>query len=394
MTTEQILGGLLILTIGPIVGTIKPLWRDKTSWAIAQGLLCVGVSKLLFSYLFYDQFLATGSSVWVMTWDMIALMGLVLARSRGDRRVDLWSIAAGYGLHDPVSAGLAALLSSAGVICFRTNKQGLQVVLFAMMLVTALRYSSNQPLLVMTGLLCLMIYWSHEKADRSKEKSTQDSTQQINSPETEMKFFRADAAVVTFDDRVLPLQAGQPATYLSQLRRSGYSVPQGWMVYPGDDLETVITLVSPTAQVPAIVRYSHLLANPLDDRTKQVWESKSDQELRAALLQAFDGAKASMVLMVMPKVWAVFSGVVREVMPGYVLVTCGQERFEVRSKGQISANVKTYETPDRLIREVADLLAKLQKEHGEDYKKQLGCGFAIHWRHDGETLWIWDICGL
>ena len=132
MTTEQILGGLLILTIGPIVGTIKPLWRDKTSWAIAQGLLCVGVSKLLFSYLFYDQFLATGSSVWVMTWDMIALMGLVLARSRGDRRVDLWSIAAGYGLHDPVSAGLAALLSSAGVICFRTNKQGLQVVLFAM----------------------------------------------------------------------------------------------------------------------------------------------------------------------------------------------------------------------------------------------------------------------
>lgn len=395
MTTEQIFSGLLILTIGPIVGTIKPLWRDKTSWAIAQGLLCVGASKLLFSYLFHAQFVAAGSSEWAIAWDMIALMGLVLARSR-EGRVDLWSIAAGYGVHDPISAGLAALLSGAGVICFRTNKQGLQVMLFAMMMVTALRHSSNQPLLVMTGLLGLMIYWSHEKADRSKpsEKYTQESTQHPNSPETEMKFFRADAAVVTFDDRVLPLQAGQPAAYLSQLRRSGYSVPQGWMVYPGDDLETVITLVSPTAQFPAIVRYSHLLTNPLDDRTKQVWESKSDQELRAALLQAFDGAKASMVLMVMPKVWAVFAGVVREVMPGYVLVTCGQERFEVRSKGQISANMKTYETPDRLIREVADLLSKLQNEYGEDYKKQLGGGFAIHWRHDGETLWIWDIRGL
>ncbi len=388
MTIEQILGGLFILMIGPIVGTIKPLWRDKTSWAIAQGILCVGVSKFLFSYLFQAQFLATGSSEWAMAWDMIALMGLVLARSlRGDR-VDLWSIAAGYGLHDPISAGLVALLSGAGVICFRTSKQGLKVLLLAIMLVTALRYSTNQPLLVMTGLLCTLIYWSYEKADRLKP------SEKANLPETELKFFRADAAVMTFDDRVLALQAGQPAAYLSELRRSGYSVPQGWMVYPGDDLETVITLATPTAQFPAIVRYSHLLANPLDDRTKQVWESKSDQELRTALLQAFDGAKASMVLMVMPKVWAVFSGAVREVMPGYVLVTCGEERFEVRSKGQISANVKTYETPDRLIREVADLLSKLQKEFGEDYKKQLGGGFLIDWMHDGETIWIWGIRGL
>ena len=388
MTIEQILGGLFILTIGPIVGTIKPLWRDKTSWAIAQGMLCVGVSKFLFSYLLHAQFLATGNSEWAIAWDMIALMGLVLARSSRGDRVDLWSIGAGYGLHDPISAGLAALLSGAGVICFRTNKQGLNVLLFAMMLVTALRYSANQPLLVMTGLLCTLIYWSYEKADRSKP------SEKGNPPETELKFFRADAAVVTLDDRVLPLQAGQPAAYLSELRRSGYSVPQGWMVYPGDDLETVIALATPTAQFPAIVRYSHLLANPLDDRTKQAWESKSDQELRTALLQAFDGAKASMVLMVMPKVWAVFSGAVREVMPGYVLVTCGQERFEVRSKGQISANMKTYETPDRLIREVAELLSKLQKEYGEEYKKQLGSGFAIDWMHDGERIWIWDIRGL
>lgn len=385
MTIEQILGGLFILTIGPIMGTIKPLWQDKTSWAIAQGFVCVGVSKFLFSYLLYSQFLATGSSEWAIAWDMIALMGLVLARSvRGDR-IDLWSLGAGYGLHDPISAGLVVLFSGVGVICFRTNKQGLNVLLFAMMLVTALRYSVNQPLLVMTGLLCTLTYWSYEKTDRSKR------SENANSAETELKFFRADAAVVTLDDRILPLQAGQPAAYLSQLRRSGYSVPQGWMVYPGDDLETVIALATPTVQCPAIVRYSHLLTNPLDDRTKQVWESKSDQELRTALLQAFDGAKASMVLMVMPKVWAVFSGVVREVIPGYVLVTCGQERFEVRSNGQLSANVKTYETPDRLIREVGDLLSKLQKEYGEDYKKQLGGGFALHWIHDGERLWIWDI---
>ena len=81
-------------------------------------------------------------------------------------------------------------------------------------------------------------------------------------------------------------------------------------------------------------------------------------------------------------------------MPGYVLVTCGQERFEVRSNGQISANMKTYEMPDRLIREVAELLSKLQKKHGEEYKKQLGSGFAIDWMHDGERIWIWDIRGL
>jgi hypothetical protein len=85
-------------------------------------------------------------------------------------------------------------------------------------------------------------------------------------------------------------------------------------------------------------------------------------------------------------------------VPGYLLVTCGNERFEVRTSmsktggpiaGKISANAKTYEMPDRLIIEVADLLLKIQQS--DSYQKQLGSGFAIEWIHDGEKLWIWDI---
>ncbi len=382
MTIEQLLGVLLILTVCPLLGALKPrwlkfLWQQETLWAIIQGMTAVGLARLFFSG--------------VSEWHLVALMALVVGTSFKKTQVNLWSIFVGFGLHDPVSAGIVTLLSGVGVMCFRTERQSLLVVLAMLPLVTALRYPWNSALMMMSGFLSGLIYLSYDKAKKSNlAKSASDSAKL---PESELKFFRADAAVVTLDDRLLPIRVGQPAALLSELRRDGYCVPDGWLVYPGDDLETVIALAEPSPQLPSIVRYSHTCDRP----AVKTWEAKGDGELRGALVQAFDG-KESGVIMVQSKVWGVFSGAVREVVPGYLLVTSGQERFEVRTSsqpsgkqisGKISANVKVYETPDRLITEVADLLLKVQQS--ESYRKQLGNGFAIDWIHDGEKLWIWDI---
>ncbi len=384
MTIEQLLGVLLILTICPLLGALKPqwlkfLWQQETLWAIMQGLAAVGLARIFFA----------GTS----EWHLVALMGLVVGTSIKKTQVNLWSVFAGFGLHDPVSAGIVALLSGVGVMCFRTERQSLLVVVVMLPLVTALRQPWNSSLIMMAGFLSGLIYLSYDKAKKSGLPNNMPGS--VKLPETELKFFRADAAVVTLDDRLLPIRVGQPAALLSELRRDGYSVPDGWLIYPGDDLETVIALADPTPQLPAIVRYSHTQQS--EGQSEKTWEAKGDGELRGALVQAFDGQQAG-VIMVQSKVWGVFSGAVREVVPGYLLVTSGQERFEVRTSsqpsgnpisGKISANVKTYEMPDRLITEVADLLLKVQQS--ESYRKQLGSGFAIDWIHDGEKLWIWDI---
>lgn len=390
MTIEQLLGVLLILTVCPLMAALRPvklkfLWQHEVGWAIGQGLLAVGLVKIFF----------TG----VSEWHVVALMGLVVGRSFTGHPGSLWSIFAGYGLHDPLSAGLVALLSGVGVLCFRTERQSLLVVLVMMPMVTALRYPWNSSLIITMGFLSGLLYLSYDKSQKTKHTQLAAAAPGLAKlPESELKFFRSDAAVVTLDDRLLPIRVGQPAALLSELRRDGYSVPEGWLVYPGDDLETVINLADPTPQVPAIVRYSHLtnssLTPAMDDRANrpiQVWEAKGEQELRSALIQAFDTTKAAAVILVQAKIWGVFSGSVQEVVPGYLLVASGQERFEVRSKGQISANMKTYETPDRLIQEVADLLLKIQQQPGDPYRKQIGPGFTLHWIHDGERLWIWDV---
>jgi hypothetical protein len=382
MTSDPLIGVLLILILCPLIGFLKPLWlkplwQNETLWAVLQGLTAVGIARIFFSG--------------VSEWHLVALMSLVVGQSikvgqRQDGQVNLWSIFAGYGLHEPVSAGLVALLSGVGVMCFRTERQSLVVVLSMLPIVTALRYPWNSSLIVMTMFLSGLVYLIYDKAHRTRGTRSDAETAQL--PETELKFFRADAAVVTLDDRLLPIRVGQPAALLSELRRDGYSVPDGWLVYPGDDLETVIALAEPTPQLPAIVRYSHLKPQDPDQQPDKNWEAKGESELRGALVQAFDGTEAS-VIMVQSKIWTVFSGTVREVVPGYLLVTSGEERFEVRSNGTISANVKSYDTPDRLIQEVADLLRQVQQS--DSYQKQLGNGFAIEWIHDGEKLWIWDI---
>jgi hypothetical protein len=393
MTIEQLLGALLILTVCPLMGALKPrwlkfLWQQETLWAIVQGLAAVGLARLFFA----------GTS----EWHLVALMGLVVGNSLRKNQVSLWSIFAGFGLHDPISAGIVALLSGVGVMCFRTERQSLLVVLAMLPIVTALRYPWNSSLIIMAAFLSGLIYLSYDKAKKSALSNAASGSNPSKLPESELKFFRADAAVVTLDDRLLPIRVGQPAALLSELRRDGYSVPDGWLVYPGDDLETVIALAEPSPQLPSIVRYSHITPRTSEpdaaQGSDQNWEAKGDRELRGALVQAFDGTKEAAVIMVQSKIWGVFSGRVCQVVPGYLLVTSGKERFEVRAStsktgepisGKISANVKTYEMPDRLIAEVADLLLKVQQS--ESYQQQLGSGFAIEWIHDGEKLWIWDI---
>ena len=406
-------GIVWILVLCPIVGAMPPLLRHKSAWAIVQGLVCVGMSRFIF-FSMESPFDGT-------LWDMAALIGLVVGGAIKGRSLHPWSIATGYLLHNPASAGLAILLGGISLTFFRRERQGALVMMMVFPLVTLLRYQYNQPLIVMTGLLSVVLYFvtarpfvtasqsdrqSSKKATKKKATKTQafsgsstwvsGSTPSISNvnAQTELKFFREDAGVAKLGDRLSPVRAGQPAAFLSELQRDGYGVPETWVIMPGDDLEPVISLLQPTRQNPAIVRYSTLkpsMPKPSPESTDAPsdrpdrWEAFNPNDFRGTIVHAFDRARDPVVLMAQAKIWGVFSGSVQQVMPGYFLVTVGDFRFEVRSNGEVSGE---GEVPLRLVTEVASLLQQIQKQYALQIQQQFGGSIVLDWMHDGETLWI------
>ena len=111
LTIEQWFGVFLIVVLGPIVGAMPPLFRNKTAWAIVQGCICVGISRFFF-FSMDSPFVGT-------LWDMAALMGLVVGSALRGRSAHPWSIAMGYLLHNPMSAGVAILLGGVALTLFR-----------------------------------------------------------------------------------------------------------------------------------------------------------------------------------------------------------------------------------------------------------------------------------
>ena len=396
-------GIVWIVVLCPIVGALPPLARNKGAWAIVQGLVCVGLSRWLF--------FSTESPFDGTLWDMAALIGLVVGGAIKGRTLHPSSIATGYLLHNPASAGLAMLLGGISLTFFRREQQGALVMMMVFPLVTLLRYPYHQPLIVMTALLSVVLYFvtarqssrpSSKKAIKTQAFSGSSSmpvtgsTPSISNAnaQTELKFFREDAGVAKLGDRLSPVRAGQPAAFLSELQRDGYGVPETWVIMPGDDLEPVISLLQPTRQNPAIVRYSTLKPSsfkPLPESTDASpdrpdrWEAFNPNDFRGTIVHAFDRARTPVVLMAQAKIWGVFSGSVQQVMPGYFLVTVGNFRFEVRSNGEVSGE---GEVPLRLVTEVASLLQNIQKEYASQIQQQFGGSIVLDWMHDGETLWI------
>ena len=396
-------GIVWIVVMCPIVGALPPLLRHKSAWAIVQGLVCVGLSRWLF-FSIESPFDGT-------LWDMAALIGLVVGGAIKGQNLHPWSIATGYLLHNPVSAGIAMLLGGISLTFFRRERQGALVMMMVFPLVTLLRYQYNQPLIVMTGLLSVVLYFvtARQSSHQSSKKATKTqafsgsssiqitgSTPSISNAnaQTELKFFRADAGVAKLGDRLSPVRAGQPAAFLSELQRDGYGVPETWVIMPGDDLEPVISLLQPTRQNPAIVRYSTLKPSSLKSLPESTdaspnrpdrWEAFNPNDFRGTIVHAFDRAQDPVVLMAQAKIWDVFSGSVQQVMPGYFLVTVGDFRFEVRSNGDVSGE---GEVPLRLVTEVASLLQQIQQQYASQIQQQFGGAIVLDWMHDGETLWI------
>jgi hypothetical protein len=330
----HLLGGLFVLIVCPLLGAL-PLQRLPQSlqrwqlWVEAmQGLIAVGVTKLLFPV--------------NPEWEIMALMGLAAGRFWMRQTGGIWSTIAGYMLHDPLSGFLVALFGLIGTTVFRQNQQITLALLALMPLMTALRHSRSAILILLTAGLAGILFGMEQKRPIAQAKA-------------QLKLFRADS----LDDPLMREKVGQPAFRLSQLYQSGLPIPPGWILYPGDDPNSLPQAVQPSLRSRWLVRSSFVSTN----QTSQVLaDLMSVREVWGAIVQHFEAYarssdQANMAVLIQPQMPIAFAG-----------------RTDCQTP-TLKADV-----PSVVAQAVLSAIDKINDQHLDIQ--------TIEWIYDGEKVWI------
>jgi hypothetical protein len=344
---NQWIGAGLIFILCPLMGALlmPPRSRGRSAtrrgaidWAqwewlleILQGLLAVGLAKLIFSD--YSE------------WDVIALMGVAAGRFWRQREAKAQSsgilmMLAGYFLHNPTSGLLVLVFGGIGSMLFRENRQITFVWLMLMPLMTVVREPRSGILILLTAGLAGILYGMEQRRSPTQAKAT-------------AQMFRADS----LGDGLNPAIAGELAATLAQLQQQGFPVPMGWVIYPGDDPESLAAMIQPLERQLWTVRLSlagrasgELMADLVGLRS--IW---------AAIVQGFEGhAGERVAAIVQPQMQSLYSG----------NVYC-------------QAPTLKADVPSAVSQQVLALVDRLNAE--------LNTLETLEWSYDGKQVWILSV---
>jgi hypothetical protein len=341
---NQLLGAGLILVIAPLIGAILgpiapksrrrpivPLPQvDWGQWGgaidIAQGLLAVGLSKLLFPH--------------YAAWDMIALMGVMLGRFWRKQPGGLVTMLAGYCLHNPISGLLVLVFGAIGSMVFRENRQITFGWLMLMPLMTVIRDGRSGIVILLTAGLAGILYGMDQRRAPTPAPAT-------------AKLFRADA----LSDTLNPATAGELAVNLAQLQQQGFPVPIGWVIYPGDDPESLAQMLQPLERQAWTVRLS--LANRTSHAV--ITDLVGLRSIWAAIVQGFETHSGERVAaIVQPQINCLYTGTV-----------------------YCQAPTLKADVPSPVSQQVLALVDRLNAE--------LNTWETLEWGYDGQQVWILQV---
>jgi pyruvate,water dikinase len=387
-----------------------------------------GIAAVLIARAFFP----TGSG-----WEMIALIALLMGRYWFGRGAGTTNVVWGYVVHDPIAAGLVFLIGGIGFTILRERQQGRISILVLFPVITALRHPEAHFLIGAAVALALLLGWIYMKIPDDLDLEAQAGQSESRAI---FKFFRGDRGVRTLDDALDGGKVGRKAATLAHLKRSGYPVPMGWVLLPGDDPEPLLNLLQPSPRSPLIVRSSAIgedeatasaagqyetIPNITDQADLQpaIHRCLASYHAPAAIQYRRDRGlpEAAMAVLIQQQVQGSFSGVafsrdpitrqgdavVLEALPGNAnRVVSGQvtpESYRVclselsvySGNAEESTESNSWVLPDevslpvegegdvpqRLIQQVAFLARHLEAYYH-------GIPQDIEWSYDGQALWL------
>lgn len=351
------------------------------------------------------------------SWQLIALIALVAGRYGFAQGAGTTNVVWGCLVYDWTVALLIFIIGGISFTLLRERQRGRIGILVLFPLIVALQRQSSSQTLVAIALSSLLAWIYQQMPDDLDLNPNQGKSQQM------FRFFRGDRAVLNLNQPLTRQQAGGKAATLSQLKRWGYAVPQGWVLPPGDDPEPLIESLAPTPEYRLVVRSSALSEDSEQASAAGQYQTLLNVTSRLELMNAITECQRfyhqpaaaqyrndrgladsdGLAVLVQEQVQGVFSGVAFsrdplrsdlnvvaiEALPGEASqVVSGQvnpEAYQVvfgdDQASELPIQGEPGDLPPALIREVARLARELEDRYH-------GIPQDIEWSYDGQKLWL------
>jgi pyruvate,water dikinase len=272
MTLTQVWGALLIFVLCPLLGGL-PLISWITYLFTKRQLSQIGTGNVSVSAAFYhggrwvgilavlSEALKGIAAVLLAgyffpkepVWEIIALIMLVMGRYWMGKGAGTTNVVWGFVVHDWRVALLVFLIGGISFTIIRDRTTGRYGVLVLFPLILALLHPHDSARIISAIALSLIIGWIYQKIPDDLDLPTEQAKSESKSV---FRFFRGDKAIIPLERELDPQQVGSKAATLSQLKRWGYAVPQGWILPPGDDMQPLVKYLPVSESNPLVVRSS------------------------------------------------------------------------------------------------------------------------------------------
>ncbi|BAU64231.1 pyruvate phosphate dikinase PEP/pyruvate-binding protein [Stanieria sp. NIES-3757] len=456
MTLVQVWGSLAIFIICPLLGGL-PLIDWLTYALTGRQLTKLGTGNVSVSAAFYHGGTLAGilavlseaakGIVAILlarmffpvnsVWEIIALIALVMGRYWLSKGAGTTNVVWGIVVHDAIAAGLIFFISGVSFTINRNRSTAKYSVLVLLTLIIALRHPEQPEYGIITLALSTLLAWIYQQIPDDLDLSVTKAT---SNSQTMFRFFRGNKNLKSLDVQLDATQVGQKAANLAFLKKLGYPVPDGWVLFPGDDPNQIVKYLEPSVQQPLVVRSSAIGEDTQSDSAAGQYLSilniTNQEMLKTAILdcqvsylestareyrRSRQQHEQSLAVLIQKQIEGIYSGVAfsrdpvdsvnegiaievlpgdatqvvsgkvtpyryRVIMPDLSLSVIDKDRNH-RSIKIIHEN-STSSTEQTIPTEILESVALLAQEMEELFQ---GIPQDLEWTYDGEKIWLLQV---
>lgn len=438
-----LIGALIIFVVCPLLGGL-PLIDWLTYGFKGQKLSQLGTGNVSVSAAFYHGGTLVGvlavlseAGKGIITvllaryffpfepfWELMALIALIMGRYWMGKGAGTTNLFWGMVVHDWAATFLTALIGLTSFTIFRDRVTGRLLALLLLAFILTVRHPHDLGYLILAWSLSGLMAWIFYQVP---DDLSLPETGVKSSSRTMFNFFRGEKSLLSLNDKLEADKVGAKAANLAYLRSLGYGVPNGWILLPGDDPQTLLNYIDPSLEHPFVVRSS---AMGEDTETASaagqyltILNITNKAELQQAILDclaAYNHPHAvryrrdreqldeGIALLIQKQIQGTFSGVafsrdpvnplnncvIIEALPGAAnQIVSGKitpEQYQVEVYNDLendvinirnTESIQSRNVPDFIVEQVAILARDIEKLYH-------GIPQDIEWSYDGETLWI------